>query len=58
MPAKFLTDTDRLNFLLKYFAVEDIGDEDYCPVVVIRAEELEDVLTWGNRKRVRINNDR
>lgn len=47
MAAKFLTDTDRLNFLLKYFCIDDVGDEEYCPGVIIRNEDLEDVLTWG-----------
>lgn len=55
MPFKFLTDTDRLNFLLTYFCIDDVGDEHYCPGVVIRSEALEDVLTWGRETGTRLN---
>lgn len=47
MPPKYITDADRLKFLLKFFSIDDIGDEQYTPGVCIRHEELEDVLTWG-----------
>ena len=48
MATNVLTDTDRLNFLLKYFRVDYVGDEEYIPgIVVIKNEDLEDVLTWG-----------
>ena len=40
-------DTDRLNFLLRYFSVDDVGDEFAVPGVVIKNESLEDDLTWG-----------
>lgn len=42
-----INDTDRLNFLLKYFNICDIGDEVAIPGVCINSEELEDDLTWG-----------
>ena len=41
------TDTQRLNWLLQYFLIDDIGDEFACPGIVIRAEELEDALSFG-----------
>lgn len=50
-----MTDTDRLNFLLKYFCVDDIGDDSYVPGVIIRSESLEDFLTWGKEAPKRMN---
>ena len=42
-----MTDTERLNFLLKYFSIEDVGDEIFVPGVYIECESLEEDLTWG-----------
>ena len=39
------TDTERLDFLLRWFSVEDVGDEEFAPGVVIHQEQLEDRLT-------------
>lgn len=44
------TDTERLNFLLRYFLIDDIGDEEAVPGVIVFNEELEEVLTWGQEK--------
>lgn len=41
------SDTDRLNFLLRHFRVDDCGDEDFCPGIVISSEALEDDLFKG-----------
>jgi hypothetical protein len=43
---KYTTDADRLRFLLTFFSIEDIGDEDFTPGVCVRSDELEDALTW------------
>lgn len=50
-----ITDTDRLDFLLEYFRVDDVGVEKYCPGVVIQNEPLEDILTWGQGENPREN---
>ena len=41
------TDTDRLDFLLSQFRIDDVGDESYIPGIVINYEDLENLLTWG-----------
>ncbi len=41
------TDTERLDFILKYFEIDDIGDAEAVPGVVINSEKLEDDLTYG-----------
>ena len=55
MPPKHITDTDRLNYLLKYFRIDDVGDDQYSPGIVIDHETLEDILTWGRSLGVRVN---
>jgi len=42
-----ITDTERLDFLLNYFTIDDIGDEKYVCGTVILADELETVLQTG-----------
>ena len=46
-PQSAPSDTDRLNFILSHFAIDDIGDEWFVPGVVISHEELEMKLTFG-----------
>lgn len=46
-PKQRLNDTDRLEFLLRFIQVADIGDEEYIPGVVVSTEDLEDTLTYG-----------
>jgi len=41
------TDKERLDFLLRYISIEDVGDESYCPGVVVRSEALEEALSHG-----------
>lgn len=43
-----MTDTDRLNFLLQFISVSDVGDDTYCPGICVDYEEMEEKLTWGN----------
>ena len=46
MSIKFLTDGDRLEFLLGYISILPPG-ELVVPCVVVKANELEEDLTWG-----------
>jgi hypothetical protein len=41
------TDTERLDFLLKYFEIDDVGDEFWVPGICIRSESLEQDLSWN-----------
>jgi hypothetical protein len=47
MKTKKYTDTDRLNYLLKYISIDDVGDEESVPGVVVKSERLETELTLG-----------
>ena len=42
-----MDDTDRLDFLLKFIKVDDIGDDLPCPGIVVNHESMEDSLSWG-----------
>lgn len=42
-----MTDTERLNFLLRYLVVDDIGDEDVVPGVCVDSEGIEEALFPG-----------
>lgn len=42
-----ITDTERLDFILKYFCIDDVGDEEYIPGVCINEEKLADELSIG-----------
>ena len=41
-----MTDTERLDFLLQYFCIDDIGDEEYCKGICISSEALEEKLSF------------
>ena len=41
------TDTERLDFILKYFDVEDVGDDELYIGVRINSEPLEDALGFA-----------
>ena len=43
-----ITDTERLDFILKYFNIEDVGDDDFMIGVRINSEPLEDILGNAN----------
>ena len=47
MNTKKYTDTDRLNHLLKYISIDDVGDEESVLGVVVANERLETELTLG-----------
>lgn len=42
-----LTDTDRLNYLLQFICVDDVGDEEYCKGIVVSGERLEEEVGFG-----------
>lgn len=44
-PAGSHSDTDRLNFLLRFFSIEDVGDDTFFAGVCIDRERLEEALT-------------
>lgn len=35
-----MNDTDRLNFILKYMCIDDVGDEEYVPGINVDYESL------------------
>ena len=47
MKTKKYTDTDRLNYLLKYISIDDVGDEKTVLGVVVPSEWIEAELTLG-----------
>jgi hypothetical protein len=48
MPAKKeYSDTDRLDFLLGFLSIGDVGDEDVCFSVIVDAESMEEKLGYG-----------
>ena len=42
-----ITDTERLEFLMKFFTVDDIGDEHVFPGVVVDADEVSDAFSYA-----------
>lgn len=42
-----ITDTERLDFILKHFIIDDIGDDISVPAVCVDYENLCEELTWG-----------
>jgi len=46
MVRKF-TDTDRLNYLLQFIHVDDVGDEYYCKGIVVNGDSLEEKVGFG-----------
>ncbi len=41
------SDTDRLNYLLQFVAIDDVGDEEYCKGIVVSYEEMEEKVGLG-----------
>jgi hypothetical protein len=41
------TDTDRLDFLLQFFSVQDTGDEDVCPGMIVDTDAVSDAFDYG-----------
>jgi hypothetical protein len=46
-----MTDTERLDFLLTFLDIDDVGDDDIVPGVVANYEGLEESLTFGQEGR-------
>lgn len=42
-----ITDTERLDYLLGFILLTDVGDADFCPGVVVDQETMEDRLSFG-----------
>ena len=40
-------DTARLDFLLKFLRIDNIGDDRYVPGVIVSDYELSEALTWA-----------
>ena len=47
------TDTERLDFLLKFISIDDVGDEHCVPGVVVRSEDLEEKLSVREYQEVK-----
>jgi hypothetical protein len=45
--ASKFTDTDRLNYLLQFIRVDDVGDEEYCKGIVVNGDSLEEKVGYG-----------
>ena len=50
-----MTDSDRLDFLLKYLSIDDVGDDVICLGINVKGEKLADDLsfikTWDDDLR-------
>ena len=42
-----MTDTERLEFLMRFFRVEDTGDEDVCPGMVVDPDAVSEAFDCG-----------
>jgi hypothetical protein len=45
-----MTDTERLDFLLTFLDIDDVGDDAVVPGVVANYEGLEESLTFGEQR--------
>ncbi len=41
------TDTDRLNYLLQFIRIDDVGDEECCKGIVVDSESMEEKVGLG-----------
>jgi len=41
------SDTQRLEFLMRFFKVADTGDEDVCPGVIVNTDAVSDAFDCG-----------
>jgi hypothetical protein len=46
-PCSQFSDTDRLNYLLQFIRIDDVGDEEYCKGIVVDHESLEEKVGLG-----------
>jgi len=42
-----ITDTDRLEFLMRFFTVDDVGDDSICPGMVVYADSVSEAFDFG-----------
>ena len=42
-----MTDTQRLEFLMRFFRVEDTGDESVCPGMVVDTDAVSEAFDFG-----------
>lgn len=42
-----ISDTDRLNYLMQFFRVDDCGDEDVCPGVIVDQDAVSAAFDMG-----------
>ncbi len=54
---RLLEESHRLSFLLQFITVEDVGDDQFCPGVVVQQESMEDALTFGQGNKVMVSTD-
>ena len=53
-PCSAFTDTDRLDYLLQFIRIDDVGDEEYCKGIVVDSEKLEEKVGLGPENSDRI----
>jgi hypothetical protein len=42
-----MSDTDRLEFLMQFFRVDDVGDENVCPGMIVDTDDVSDAFDFG-----------
>ena len=42
-----MTDTERLEFLTRFFRVDDTGDEDVCPGLIVDTDAVSEAFDFG-----------
>lgn len=42
-----MSDTERLNFLLRFVRIDDVGDEHFFPNVIVDQEKMEEAIGFG-----------
>ena len=42
-----MNDTERLEFLMRFFRVEDVGDDDVCPGMIVDADAVSNAFDCG-----------
>jgi len=47
MSATNMTDTQRLEFLMRFFRVDDCGDETVCPGMIVDTDAVSEAFDFG-----------
>lgn len=47
MTGSRISDTQRLEFLMQFFRVEDTGDEDVCPGMIVDEDAVSNAFDYG-----------